>query len=158
MMLTLLHMVFLNSCPCICCFFYPGTQLYLQHARGRAPRLIVLTGGGRSTGWPFPRPLTARARAQEASALFGTIEDFMWFKLALVRPPPEAGGGRGQPLLAHGPPPARSDAYAACALVVHALYMVRVRVCRNFFRNRPASTNRPAAPPAAVARPARLRA
>ncbi len=45
----------------------------------------------------------------------------MWFKLALVRPPrPEAGDGRGQPLLAHGPPPGRSDAGPACTSAIHA--------------------------------------
>ena len=43
--------------------------------------------------------------SQEASVLFSTIEDFMWFKVALVRPPrPDAGPGssHGLSLLAQG--------------------------------------------------------
>lgn len=42
---------------------------------------------------------------QEASVLFSTIEDFMWFKVALVRPPrPDAGPGssHGMSMLAQG--------------------------------------------------------
>ena len=43
--------------------------------------------------------------SQEASVLFSTIEDFMWFKVALVRPPrPDAGPGssHGMSMLAQG--------------------------------------------------------
>jgi len=42
---------------------------------------------------------------QEGSGLFGTIEDFMWFKVAMVRAPrSEAGpsGGHGPSLLSQG--------------------------------------------------------
>lgn len=66
--------------------------------------LLLLHLRHRQCGAALTRSL-ALILSQEASVLFSTIEDFMWFKVALVRPPrSDAGPGssHGMSMLSQG--------------------------------------------------------